>query len=159
MTTIAYCRGVMAADSSQTAGGVRTASVKKLHRLSSGAIMGACGSADIRALIPLIDKVRDPRKLPSAAELAATRLDVTALIVFPNGKIMTVSAGPINDDSTQYWGEVTECGIRGIAAVGSGDAFALGAMRAGKSAREAVAIACEFDVYSKQPVDTLKLHE
>ena len=44
-------------------------------------------------------------------------------------------------------------------AIGTGAAYAIGAMRMGASPTEAVAIACEFDPASWGPIDTMKLGE
>lgn len=45
----------------------------------------------------------------------------------------------------------------GIFAFGTGDRIALGAMRAGATAEEAVQIACELDIYSGGGVDVLEM--
>ena len=49
--------------------------------------------------------------------------------------------------------EITE----GFAAVGSGSSYAMAAMACGKGAREAVAIACKYDIYSKPPIHVVTL--
>lgn len=42
-------------------------------------------------------------------------------------------------------------------AIGSGRDYAMAAMRCGRSAREAVEIACEFDIYSSAPITEVSL--
>jgi hypothetical protein len=45
----------------------------------------------------------------------------------------------------------------GFHAVGSGRDFALSAMRLGRTAREAIELACEFDVFTGGPITVLDL--
>lgn len=74
-----------------------------------------------------------------------------------------------DDQHHQFWtidaaGVITEYDPQGglakkppFAAIGSGAKFALGAMAAGKSAREAVQIAGQFDVYTGSDLTILTL--
>jgi ATP-dependent protease HslVU (ClpYQ) peptidase subunit len=157
VTTIAYDgRGQLASDSCWAWGNTQTTSMIKLRRLSSGALLGVAGSLDDRSVVALLDKVRAPDKMPSRAELAATRTDFQGLLVFPRGKVLVVCIEPVNEDGHHYDAEVFEVN-RGPAAVGSGADFAMGAMAAGKTAREAVAIACKYDIHSRLPVHTMSL--
>lgn len=74
--------------------------------------------------------------------------DFALLAVYPNGEAIYATgdcnpSGPLRAD---YF------------AIGSGEEYALGAMAAGCTAEEAVRIACWLDVWSEEPVVTLR-HE
>lgn len=153
MTTIAWDGKTMACDSCWAMNGTQTTSMTKLERLSSGAIIGAAGDGDIRALLALIDKIKMPNKLPTRHELAALRSEFLVLLAFPRGQVFHLGSG---GEEGRYDAQIWPAN-RGIAAAGSGADLALGAMAAGKSAREAVAIACRFDINSRLPVHTMAL--
>lgn len=154
MTTIAFSSGIMAGDSCWAHGGTQTTSQTKIIRLSSGALLGAAGDGDIRSFITMVDKIRTPDKLPSRAELASLKIDLCAVMAFPRGQVFMVEVG-------HFSGEMFDAQIwpanRGIAAAGTGADLALGAMAAGKSAKDAVAIACRFDINSRLPVHSMAL--
>lgn len=154
MTTIAFADGHMACDSCWASGGTQTTSASKINRLTSGALLGSAGDGDIRSFIALVDKIKTPDKLPSRAELAALRIDLVAVMAFPRGQVFMVEIGPSTGEhfDAQVWPA-----NRGLAAAGSGADLALGAMAAGKSAKDAVAIACRFDINSRLPVHVVKL--
>jgi ATP-dependent protease HslVU (ClpYQ) peptidase subunit len=152
MTTIAFKDGIMASDSCISGGGYYGASVNKVQRTSAGALIGWCGEADNRAVLTLIDKVKKPAQLPTKQEIAACLTDCQVLIAFGPNSLYIV--GCDEDDSGRYHGYVNVCNL-GAAAIGSGSHLALGAMLAGKSAREAVSIACKIDNNSKLPVNSM----
>lgn len=159
MTTIAYRNGVMACDSCWQSNHLQTTSLTKIARLASESLFGAAGDGDIRALLTLLDKVRLPGRLPSRAELATLKCDVEGILVFPRGQVMMISIAPGGTDrnNLDHYEAQTWPANRGIAAAGTGGELALGAMAAGKSAREAVAIACKCDINSRLPVHALAL--
>lgn len=165
MTIIAYRNGIMACDSCWTNYGTQTVSAIKIIRLSSGALLGEAGDNDSRAMQELLDKIKDPKKLPSRKELAETKLDYEGLIAFPKGGVWMIVTGPhdetgypVADAEIDYgiWPATT---MGGYAAVGCGAHIALGAMDAGATAPRAVEIACRRDVYCRPPVHTLHLHD
>lgn len=156
MTTIAYTNGILACDSCWNYNSTQTTSKTKIRRLASGALYGSAGDGDDRAMIALLDQIKLPARLPMPAELAAIRTDVTAILVLPRGRVFMVLAEALDLIETNFKGAVWEAN-RGFAAVGSGADVALGAMRAGKTAKEAVHIACEFDINSRPPVHVLEL--
>jgi len=164
MTVIAYRAGIMACDSCWSSYGTQTVSAIKIIRLSSGALLGSAGDNDARAMYELLDKIKDPKRLPSRAELAATRIDYQGLIAFPKGGVYVVSTGRHDDAGYQPEGSEDDYGIwpattmGGYAAVGSGAEIALGAMDAGATAKEAVVIACRRNRYCALPVHVVKLH-
>lgn len=159
MTTIAYRNGVMACDSCWQPSHLQTTSLTKITKLTSGSLFGAAGDGDIRALLTLIDKIRLPSRLPSRAEFAMLKCDVEGILVFPRGQVIMISIAPGGADrnNLNHYEAQTWPANRGIAAAGTGSELALGAMAAGKSPREAVAIACKFDINSRLPVHTLAL--
>lgn len=154
MTTIAYKNGVMASDSCWTLGNAQVVSASKIHRLSSGGLLGQAGDNDQRSVAALFEKIKDPRKFPSRQELLGTVTEFHGLLALPRRGVWYIAICKTGPGGWVEDGE--DCGIweanRGFAAVGSGSDFAIGAMAAGKTAREAVAIACKFDINSRLPV-------
>jgi hypothetical protein len=158
MTTVAYKDGFMASDSKCTDDfGSFCTRIQKIHRLSSGALLGQAGDADIREMLALLDKT-SPAKLPTRQQLADLHTDCSLILAFPAGRVFLVEAGPvlIGDSEYEWIGSVVEMQER-MAAVGSGYQYALGAMKAGRSAAEAVAIACHFDSFSMPPVREVRV--
>lgn len=153
ITTIAYRDGIMACDSCWASGGVQTTSMTKIDRLSSGALFGAAGDGDIRAVLALLDKIRSPAKLPTKAEFAATRCEVDGIIAFKTGQVWMLAI----EKQGEHFDAMVWPANRNIAGVGSGGELAIGAMAAGKSAAEAVRIACRYDINSRPPVHAVKL--
>lgn len=151
MTTIAFKDGIMASDSQCTDDyNAFLTKCRKIDRLPNGALIGQAGDADARELIALLGKAT-PRKLPSRKELGETKTKFHGILAFPNGRVFMVSNESSGEGSDGGWrGEVVEIEER-MCAVGSGYQFALGAMAAGKSARQAVEVACRYDVYSRTP--------
>jgi ATP-dependent protease HslVU (ClpYQ) peptidase subunit len=69
-------------------------------------------------------------------------------IVFPNGKLFVMNRAAV---LVEFQSE--------FVAIGSGAAVALGAMAYGATAREAVRIAIEFDVYSGGEIQEVRLDD
>lgn len=156
MTTVAFKDSWMASDSKCTDEfGAFFSRVPKIYRLSNGALLGAAGDADIRDVLAILDKATH-KKLPSRRELADTHTECSAILAFPSGHVFAVEIGPtvIGDVDFEWQAEVVECLERWIA-VGSGAQFAMGAMAAGKSAADAVHVACRFDSFSQAPVKSV----
>ncbi|MCK1543278.1 hypothetical protein IVB12_15285 [Bradyrhizobium sp. 179] len=151
MTTIAFKDGIMASDSCISGSGFFAASVPKVLRTSAGALIGWSGEADNRAVLALLDKVKNPKSLPTKQEIAACQTEFDLLIAFGPNQVYNVTC---DEDNGRYTGYVTLANL-GFAATGSGWALATGAMLAGKSARDAVMIACKVDRFSKLPVHAL----
>lgn len=148
MTTIAYKDGIMASDSCVSSLGIQVSSICKVLRTSVGALIGQAGDADCRAVFELLDKVKTAKQLPTKQQIAACQTEFEVVIAFPNKDVWMVGC---NEEQGRYDGFCYE--VKGpFAATGSGWQFAMAAMRCGKTAREAVAIACEFDRSSKLPV-------
>lgn len=161
MTVIAWRAGIMACDSCWSHGDTQVASLIKIKRLQSGALLGQAGDNDARAMEVLLDKIKDPKKLPTRDELAKTLVDFIGLLALPKGGVFVVSSAPVDqagwpsqDGTVGVW-PATSMG--GYAAVGSGSDYALSAMDAGASAREAVVIACRRNLSCRAPVHVMKL--
>lgn len=151
MTTIAFKDGIMASDSCISGSGFYAASVQKVLRTSAGALIGWAGEADNRAVLALLDKVKTAKQLPTKQEIAACQTDFELLIAFGPNAVYVVGC---DEDNGRYTGYVNIANL-GFAATGSGWALATGAMLAGKSARDAVMIACKIDNQSKLPVHAI----
>ncbi|MER9176345.1 peptidase S14 [Mesorhizobium sp. M0955] len=149
MTTIAYKDGILAADSRAYSGDKMPMGFKtKIHRLKGGYLVGA-SSRDVGKTDAFIDwcrnhvnKGRHPGNQGNAVDI-----EVQAILVDPEGQVyywyqLRCFSGPLKDE---------------FFAIGSGDQFAYGAMKAGASAEEAVRIATECDPWSGGPIVTLKL--
>jgi hypothetical protein len=148
MTTIAYKDGVLACDSAWSDDGRITGLITKIRRFDTGVLYGGAGAADDRALLNLLYQVSDPNDLPPYEKFWEIQNNLSALVVFPDGRVFLVETG---DDDCGV------CPVDAPAAIGSGKLLAIGAMDAGMGAIEAVEIACSRDCYSRGPVHSLKL--
>ena len=161
MTTIA-CKiesgvGEIACDSCWTdSNDLHGTSMNKIIRLKSGALLGEAGDNDSRAVVKLLQNVKNFEHMPSALDLAACAVDYAAIILFPNGTMAQIMIQRHNENGEMSYTAGAWPVNRGCSAVGSGAGPAMGAMRAGKSAREAVAIACDCDPNSKLPVHSYR---
>jgi hypothetical protein len=165
MTTIAYRGGIMACDSCWTLSETVDVLANKIYRLSSGGLMGQAGQNDGRPLLALFDRVKSLAQLPSYEAIAALRVSSICLVVLPKGRLYKIATTLV---SPENWTEDFETNnpdgigiweLTGFGACGSGTDAALGAMSAGASARDAVAIACKYDVNSRPPVHVVKLEQ
>jgi len=131
MTTIAWDGHTIAADSAASAGN-RTVSVCKLWKLSDGRVVGGAGTlADVIAAVDWLASGSQKKLKP------AVDADSSLLVVTPQGRCFEYGSDlrPIELLDTHT-------------AIGSGSDYALGAMAAGKTAEQAVAIACLYDPFS-----------
>ena len=144
MTTIAFAEGTIAADSQMTSGGAKLR-IKKLHRLSDGSLFAGSGEvALISRMLKWAEAGFPEKPRPRITEDS----EIECIVVRPNGAIWLV------DDKLEPL-EIDEP----FAAIGSGFAYALGAMACGKSAVEAVEIAARFDADTSAPLHTMELQE
>ncbi len=140
MTTLAYDGRMLAADRQLTLGGTPMP-LTKIFRLGTE-LVGLCGSVQESLLfLEWYQNGKDPNTRPKLSD------DFSALAIIP-GKILRYEhlLKPWLID-LPFW------------AAGSGADYALGAMAAGKSAAEAVEIACRFDTGSGLGVDVLEFEE
>lgn len=141
MTTIAYHKGVLVADS-QVSSADRIFRTVKILALPDGSLFGGAGGlADILKVRAWAAKGYrgDP---PEVSEKASFE----CLHIKADGKLWLV-----DDDLTpmEFIGDYI--------ALGSGSAYALAAMYLGKSPQEAVAVAAEFDPATSLPIHELRL--
>jgi ATP-dependent protease HslVU (ClpYQ) peptidase subunit len=142
MTVIAWDGKTLAADR-RTSFGSRHMTTRKAHRVNGALVAGAGETAAILEMVEWFRAGAKPEDLP-----ANQRTDncVTLLVITPKGEILEYANGPYPIVvKEKQW------------AVGSGAEFARTAMYLGKSAREAVTIACKFDTCSGNGIDTLEL--
>lgn len=139
MTTIAYKDGVLAADTRATIGDVIDPSEhKKVFRLKNGALVGSAGTPGETRVI-----LKKLRKNPDDFESIKSPNNV--IYIKPDGKIFEHDGSGWSPINAKY------------AAIGSGHLPALVAMRLGKSAREAIKIAIEFDKNTGGKVRSVRL--
>ena len=149
MTIIVVKDGMMCADSACTSGQL-TAPVAfpKITRLPNGWLLGGCGyTADIWSVFEW-HRQGQPSKHPTLIG-SDKDTEVDFLIMKPDGSVWRNTKGvdglyPVQ--STFAIGESSACNV------------AEAAMRLGKSAEEAVALACEMCVSIYGPVQVERLH-
>lgn len=141
MTVIAWDGKTLAADKQTTDAGLRlkTTKIFKFGNL----LVGGCGdTARIVEMREWIENGCKKEDLPAFQRDAAT---FAPMLVIDNGRCC------------QYWNGHLPIWIEdGFAAIGSGRDFALAAMYLGKTAREAVEIACHFETGCGNGVDVLE---
>lgn len=161
MTTVAYRAGTMACDSCWTYGGTVDVLATKIVRLSSGALLGLSGQNDSRQMVGMLDRAKTPGQLPSYEAMTAVRADILALLVLPSGRTFKVGTSIVSPENWDAEFDSDDIGLWELngpfSAIGSGGDMALVAMAAGKSARDAVALAARFDLNSRLPLHSMTL--
>lgn len=147
MTTVAYKDGVMASDSLLTLGSQRMGSVQKVWKFDSGALYGARGDGDDRALRELLEDVTDESRMPRASDLEAITAEIDALFVLPDGIVFHIS--------TAGAAQALRVGAP-YHAIGSGYKYALGAMADGATAERAVIAASKHDGHTGGDVQVVQ---
>jgi len=117
-------------------------------------LWGGAGDADDRAVIALLDNVKTFKQMPSARQLSEIAADICGILALPSGDAYSVDIEK-HEAATAWSAQLFPVGRYGYIACGSGRDFALGAMASGKTALEAVNIACKFDIHSRPPVHQL----
>ena len=142
MTTIAWDGTTLAADSLSCSSGQRSR-VRKLRRCKDGRLIAAAGESG--AVAAYLNWLETPEwsQRPSFQDHADDC--VHALEIMPDGTVWRHERFMPFIAEDRY------------TAIGSGAAYALGAMAAGKTAPEAVVIACELHSGSALPMDSLRL--
>lgn len=142
MTCIAWDGKTLAADKMACSVGYGN-TVTKVYRLKSGGIAGFAGDGDgAMALLAWLESSRDAAAYPPGQK----DNDTSALVIAPGGAVLSYGKTPFP--------QRIECQRY---AMGHGRDFALAAMHLGKSAREAVEVACALDVFCGNGIDTLEL--
>jgi len=139
LTTIAWDGRALCADRQLTTSGVRFQTTKA-HRLNDGSLFASCGELDLNATVrlylnggcekPIIDKDSD----------------FDGILIKPDGTAWMLNKRlvPIAIESSHF-------------STGSGRDFALIALRMGKTARQAVEMASELDIWTGMGVTELSL--
>jgi len=154
VTVIAYSskHRILAADSRCSDSlGMHITSCQKLFRLRNGALVGTAGDSDDRDVRELLSRAT-PRKLPTRAQLAETKSQFYAILVFPKGQVFTVDIWHREFDHEGEWAACVDAIRDEIVAVGCGAQFAYGAMEVGATPVEAVRAACRRDTACALPV-------
>lgn len=143
MTVIAWDGFTLAADKRMTQGGGISRPLTKIIRAPGGALIGITGGLDVALeMRHWYLAGAEPSAFPAKA-----REDVSTLIVvLPSKEIWTWASGP--------FGARIEAER---AAFGSGRDYAEAAMYLGRSAKEAVEVACVFQSDCGNGVDVLEL--
>lgn len=146
MTCIAYKDGVIAADTQETFGTRKIKTAGKVFRVPSGPNKGhwLCMSGASFVGQKLVEWYSDPKnkELPIVAADPDDDEAITEfLVITPDRKIYL-----LNETGAKVPFQMP------FYAIGSGGDYAMGAMRRGASAAEAVRIACEFDSYCSLPL-------
>jgi ATP-dependent protease HslVU (ClpYQ) peptidase subunit len=158
LTTIAYKDGALASDSQCTNGNRTMFRVKKVFKTQSF-LIGVAGPAELidpfigwfleaeeetceDGCTPMTFHFKLPPELPS--RLPDSELE--ALVICKN----SLTVWHLQADGTGV-----ELGRDVIAALGTGDQLAIGAMEAGASSSEAVAIAIRHDAFSGGDIQTI----
>lgn len=150
MTTICYRANIIAADSRETwgseAGGTSVGNCEKLFRKRVGkrdVVIGTAGGSYLGMVF--VDWYGSTAEPPPILRDAHLDEDFDVLIL-DRGKVYTANhlCRPI-------------LVVDPFIAIGSGRKAALAAMYCGRSAREAVSIACKVDPYSAPPIVTMTM--
>lgn len=143
MSVVVYRDGLLAADTRAYGGPYQTSPGRKtkIYSLDDGARIGITS-----AVIGMPERFVAWLKAGAIPkEFGEPAPDLRAMLIKPDGKLFLADdglhfSGPI--DSEYY-------------AIGSGAAYAMGAMAMGASADEAVKVACKFDLHCGEPVVVL----
>ncbi len=134
MTTIAYDGKTLCTDSLVTAGSLACGEGRKIHRLTNGAVAAVCGDWHLaHDVVQWLDGNGD-KPVPHESE------SIGVLLIELDGSAWEYGSRLRRAPACVPW------------TGGSGEAVAMAAMRCGKTAREAVELACQLDVYSGGPV-------
>jgi len=139
MTTIAYDGKTLAADTLVTSGSLAFGHTRKLHKLTDGRHVALCGNMALEPEILAWLNGKGEKPVLDADE------EIGGLLVDKKGNAFEVSGSLRLHPACVPW------------AGGSGEHIALAAMALGKTAVEAVALACKMDVKTREPIDSVRI--
>ena len=150
MTTIAYKNGTLAGDSRIVSGDlIDQGEVQKVFKLGNGVLIGFAGT-----LSTIQEAIRELKKDPNTLTITKSgrkskhRDDwCEAIVVYPDGLVKILEENGWVEKKAKHY------------AIGSGSLPAEVAMRCGKTARQAVKIAMEFDGQTGGKVHTVQLDD
>lgn len=143
MTTIVYRAGILAADSRAYSGDKNPIGEKrKIHRLADGSLIGASSNK-----VGVCEKFRRLVEESGVDGTFEDEIPVQAIVIRPDGSVFYFNdldsfSGPIKSE---------------YLAIGSGEEYAIGALKMGASAVDAVRIAIECDPWTGGAIHTLEL--
>lgn len=144
MTVIVYKDGVMAADTQETVNDVPRRCIK-LYKVGKTIIGTAGDSYTGMMFVDWWKGGAKPKDKPDLTNLDSEEEDFECL-VWTEGKLYSVTRlfqmVEINLDDHPYY------------AIGSGSGVAYGALAMGAKAKEAVEIACDYDIHCGLPIET-----
>jgi len=154
VTVICWRNGVLASDGRVTEeNAIFSNRHQKIFRLKSGGLIASAGDAGGEDLVEFLNKLKKP--LPSHKQLTSLEFEFTALWIKPDGQVWVLEAA--RDKETQKY----TAGIFDIKdpyiAIGSGAAWAMGAMERGASAEQGVKTAIRFDNNCGGTIQKVKL--
>lgn len=141
MTIIAWDGKNLAADRLVTAGSLAKHTTTKIKQIGQK-LCGVTGESKYSdALFAWVEDGMISERFPNIPNE-----DQVVLIVIDDGKIY------------EYWSSIHRIvySAKEYAAFGCGNKFALGAMSAGADAKQAVEIACQYDIYCGGGIDILR---
>lgn len=145
MTTIVYRDGILAADSRVSYGStIMPGTIKKVQRLSNGALYGFSGSVEVGEIMRRRVSRASDEMTPLEDEVDLKGEAFEALIIQPDGGVLCFE--------NRTWMEF-KCPY---IAMGSGKDFAYGALALGASAKQAIKVAAGLDPGTGGRVVSLK---
>ena len=150
MTTLAYKNGELAADSQVTSDGIKLpGKYKKLFKNKRIAVcFCGCFTTGNNFANDLLKSYNGKKITIQECIERGKFLKDDAVIILTKTKCFFSCNGGVLEEITNK-----------IYAEGSGHQLAYGAMEAGKSAKEAVSIACKYDIQSAPPIVTINQKE
>jgi ATP-dependent protease HslVU (ClpYQ) peptidase subunit len=148
MTTVAWDGVTLAADRRASGGGMPAVSIRKIRRCADGRLVGGAGLAG--AVLALLDWVEAGMQGDAPVRMDSDEWS-DVLLVEPGRRAGAMPRLFVLGRYGRYEIEAPHF------AIGSGAAYALGAMACGKSAAEAVKIAARFDIATGPEVVELPL--
>ena len=146
MTVIAWKDGVLAADKRMTTSWGAHDTVKKIGHARDGALYGITGEAPIG--LRMLAWWQAGAVAADFPPEAAKANEATLVIFLATGDVAQFTTGPYPSLLAQ-----------GVCAFGAGRDFAMAAMVCGKSAAEAVCVACELCVNCGNGIDVIALKD
>lgn len=141
MTVIAWDGKTLAADKQSTFCNLPRRTTK-VHRAKDGSLLGAAGTT---ALCHALREWYDGGCVK--ADFPDTKNETSMLVIRPDGQVLL------------YDGHATPIPIEdAFTAIGCGRDYAIAAMHLGRTAREAVEVACIFDTCCGKGIDELHLN-
>jgi ATP-dependent protease HslVU (ClpYQ) peptidase subunit len=144
MTCIAYRKGVLAADTQITCGDGRKIRASKIQALPDGSYFACAG--DSKAIVRISRWIH--RGMPTKGRPRCSEDTFDVIMVRQDGTLLTAN------DALDF-----EALSEPFYAIGSGGAYAMGAMARGATAIQAVKIAARFDTNTSGPVDSVVIRE